>query len=596
LSKQESAVTVATPLLSILLLAAAGPADAPPVNIVLLMTDDMGWRDLCCQGNDRLTTPALDRLARQGVRFTDAYSASPVCSPTRGAIITGQAPARLRITQHGKDGPAFWPKERPVQPPAAEHVLPLETITLADRLKAAGYATGFFGKWHLSGDGDPKDPTAGGPAFWPEHQGFDVNVGGCGLGGPPTYFDPYRIPAIRPRKQGEYLTDRLAAETVSFMTAHRQQPMFVCLWTYNPHYPFEAPEELVAKYRGKEGPGLKNPVYGAQIEATDRAIGTVLEAIDRLGLAARTLVLFTSDNGGWEGATDNRPLRSGKGDLYEGGIRVPLIIRWPEVVAPARPVAPGAVDHTPVVSMDLAATILDAAKAPLGPGESLDGTSLRPLLEGKRLDRAPLFFHYPHYAWHRSNRPGGAIRSGRYKLIRRYKNGERPEGCNLTGQRVKSSDQSPASWSMTENHRMRLMKPTCSFFLPVSSSSRRWWPARSPTSPSPPDRPNIVLILADDLGYGDLACYNPKSKVPTPRIDRLAVQGLRFTDAHSPSTVCTPTRYGILTGRMAFRTGFRGVFTGVGGPCMIEAGRLTLPGMLEDRGTPPRCSGNGTSA
>jgi arylsulfatase A len=420
LGKQESTVTVATPFLGMLLLAAADPAAAPPMNIVLLMTDDMGWRDLRCQGNDRLTTPALDGLARQGVRFTDAYSASPVCSPTRGAIITGQAPARLRITQHGKDGPAFWPKDRPVQPPAAEHVLPLETITLADRLKAAGYATGFFGKWHLSGDGDPKDPAAGGPAFWPEHQGFDVNVGGCGLGGPPTYFDPYRIPAIRPRKQGEYLTDRLAAETVSFMTAHRDEPMFVCLWTYNPHYPFEAPEELVARYRGKEGPGLKNPVYGAQIEATDRAIGTVLEAIDRLGLAARTLVLFTSDNGGWEGATDNRPLRSGKGDLYEGGIRVPLIIRWPEVVAPARPVAPGAVDHTPVVSMDLAATILDAAHVPLGPGESLDGTSLRPLLEGNRPDRAPLFFHYPHYAWHRTNRPGGAIRSGRYKLIRRY--------------------------------------------------------------------------------------------------------------------------------------------------------------------------------
>ena len=403
----------------ILLLLAASPASARP-NIVLIMTDDMGWMDLHCQGNDRLNTPRIDALARQGVRFTNAYAAAPVCSPTRAAMITGLAPARLHITQHGKDVPAFWPKDRPLQPPAAEHVLPLKTITLAERLKAAGYATGFFGKWHLSGDPDPKNPAASGPAFWPEHQGFDINIGGCGFGGPPTYFDPYRIPAIRPRKPGEYLTDRLADETIAFMQANRSRPLFICLWTYNPHYPFEAPEELVAKFKGKQGPGLKNPIYGAQIEATDRAVGRVLDEIDQLGIAGDTLVIFTSDNGGWEGATDNRPLRSGKGDLYEGGLRVPLIIRWPGVVAPGRPVAPGAVNDTPVISMDLSATILDAADVKLGPGESLDGTTLRPLLQSGRLDRGPLFFHYPHYAWHRSNRPGGAIRSGQYKLIRRY--------------------------------------------------------------------------------------------------------------------------------------------------------------------------------
>jgi len=151
---------------------AAGQDDASQPNILLIMTDDMGWMDLRCQGNDRLNTPVIDGLARQGLRFTDAYSAAPVCSPTRAAIITGLAPARLRITQHGEDIPRFWPDDRPVQPPAAEHVLPLETVTLADRLKEAGYATGLFGKWHLSGDDDPEDHTASGPAFWPEHQGF----------------------------------------------------------------------------------------------------------------------------------------------------------------------------------------------------------------------------------------------------------------------------------------------------------------------------------------------------------------------------------------------------------------------------------------
>jgi len=196
--------------------------------------------------------------------------------------------------------------------------------------------------------------------------------------------------------------------------------MFVCLWTYNVHYPFQAPKELVAKYKGKEGLGLKNAVYAAQVEATDRAIGKVLDEIDRLRIADNTLVLFTSDNGGWEGATDNRPLRSGKGDLYEGGLRVPLVVRWPGALK--KPEV-GATIDTPVISMDLSATVLDAAGVKLGRGEALDGISLRPLLQGKKLDREALYFHYPHYAWHRSNRPGGAIRCGPYKLIRRYEDG-----------------------------------------------------------------------------------------------------------------------------------------------------------------------------
>lgn len=403
--------------LGMLLGAGAPGTEALPRHIVLIMADDLGWMDLGCQGNTKLNTPRIDALARQGVRFTHGYAASPVCSPSRAAMITALAPARLHITQHGKDVPAFWPGERLVQPPAAEHILQLKTVTIAERLKEAGYATGFFGKWHLSGERSAKDPLSGGPQFWPEHQGFDTNVGGCGLGGPPTYFDPYRIPAIKPRKKGEYLTDRLAEETIAFMRQHRDRPMFICLWTYNVHYPFEAPEELVARYKGKEGPGLKSAVYGAQVEATDRAVGRVLDEIDRLEMAQNTLVIFTSDNGGWEGATDNRPLRSGKGDVYEGGLRVPLVVRWPGVAKAS------SVDDTPVIGMDLPATVLDAAGVKLGAGESLDGLSLRALLEGGTLPRRELFFHYPHYAFHRSNRPGGAVLSWPYKLIRRYDDG-----------------------------------------------------------------------------------------------------------------------------------------------------------------------------
>lgn len=415
-----------TPLLRTLIVLAAvtafhaGVARAAPPHVLLIVADDLGWMDLRCQGNDRLHTPRLDALAKQGVRFTNAYASAPVCSPTRAALITGLAPARLHITQHGQDGPNFWPKGRKLQPPTAKHVLPLGTATLATRLKGAGYATGFFGKWHLSGDDTPKDPAVEGPAFWPEHHGFDVNAGGCGLGGPPTYFDPYRIPALRPRKKGEYLSDRLADETIGFMRGNHTKPMLICLWMYNVHYPFEAPAELIAKYKGKEGPGLKNATYAAQIEATDRAIGKVLDELDRLGIAGNTLVVFTSDNGGWDGATDNRPLRSGKGDLYEGGLRVPLVVRWPGVIGPGKPVTPGATTDTPVISTDLTATILDVAGVKPGRNDPLDGVSLRPLLQGQKLDREALFFHYPHYAWHKGNRPGGAVRSGQFKLIRRY--------------------------------------------------------------------------------------------------------------------------------------------------------------------------------
>ncbi len=373
-------------------------------HILCIMSDDLGWSDLHCQGNEVLRTPSLDGLARQGARFSNAYAAAPVCSPTRAALITGQAPARLQITQHGADGKQFWPEDRLVQPPPSKHELSRKTTTLAERLKTAGYATGFFGKWHLGGD----------KQFWPLEHGFDVNVGGCGYGGPPTYFDPYRIPTLPPRKAGEYLTDRLADETIAFLRREKNKPMFVCLWTYNPHYPFEAPDELIAHYQGREGPGLKNPVYGGQIEATDRAVGRVLDELNRLDIAEQTLVIFTSDNGGWSGATDNLPLRAGKGYLYEGGLRVPLIIRWPEVTDA------GTVNETPVISMDLTATILDAAGVKLAAGDRLDGESLRPLFRGGGLKRESLFFHYPHFAFHKTNRPGSAIRWRQYKLILRY--------------------------------------------------------------------------------------------------------------------------------------------------------------------------------
>ena len=402
--KPKGSVAVASVTLMLAIAAANALAADEPMNVIFIMADDLGWMDLRCQGNPILRTPTIDKLASGGMRFTSAYAAAPVCSPTRAAIMTGLAPARLHITQHGADSKRFWPDDRLVQPPHTNHELSLKTNTIAERLKAIGYATGFFGKWHLGED----------QKFWPTQHGFDVNLGGCGFGGPPTYFDPYRIPSLPSRKTGEYLTDRLADEAISFMRREKNKPMFVCLWTYNPHYPFEAPAEMVAHYEGKRGPGLKNPVYGGQIEATDRAVGRVLDELDRLDIAEKTVVVFTSDNGGWSGATDNRPLRAGKGYLYEGGLRVPLIIRWPGVTKS------GTASDSPVISMDLTATILDAAGVKLRESESLDGESLRPLFNGGELNRTALFFHYPHFAFHKANRPGSAIRYGKHKLILRY--------------------------------------------------------------------------------------------------------------------------------------------------------------------------------
>ena len=382
-------------------------------NIILIMIDDLGWMDLHCQGNKLLDTPNIDNLASQGMRFTDAYAAAPVCSPTRAAIMTGQSPARLRITNHLPDREQFQPDDAKLRAAKMLEHLSLEHVTLAERLQKGGYATAFLGKWHLSGRA--KDGDFAEPKLRPEHQGFDVNVGGCGFGGPPSYFEPYRIPNITPRREGEYLPDRLADEAIDFVRANRGKPLFVALWNYTVHWPMQAPQNLVEKYESRVGPGIKDARYAAMIEAMDTAIGRVMATLDELKLADDTLVIFTSDNGGFGGVSDCRPLRASKGYLYEGGIRVPLIVRWPGVVRP------GTTCRTPVISTDFYPTLLEAADLPPETDKTLDGESILPSLrQTGRLKRKTIFFHYPNYAWHRSNRLGGAIREGDYKLIKWY--------------------------------------------------------------------------------------------------------------------------------------------------------------------------------
>lgn len=393
----------------------AAQEERPP-NVVFILADDLGWRDLGCYGNERIRTPHVDALAAEGMRFTDAYAPAPVCSPSRAAILTGKSPARLRITNHVPESPVYAPPDAPLRAALMLDHLPLAEVTFAERLKKAGYATGFVGKWHLSGPWRDFDGR-GRLEFAPEHQGFDFNVGGCAFSGPPTFFDPYGIHNLPPRKPGEYLPDRLADEAVAFLRGAKDAPFLLCLWTYEVHWPIEAPAERVREYAGREGPGLKDAVYGAMVTSFDRAVGRVLGEIDALGLAERTLVIVTSDNGGWEDVVDNRPLRGAKGFLYEGGIRVPLVVRWPGVVAP------GSVCSTPVIGTDLHPTLLEAAGVVVDES-ALDGVSLVPLLRGAELSAPhPLFFHYPHYAWHGANRPAGAVREGSHKLIRNYDDG-----------------------------------------------------------------------------------------------------------------------------------------------------------------------------
>jgi len=374
----------------------SGP-DRP--NVVLILVDDLGWRDLGCYGSDVYDTPTLDRLADQGTRFTNAYAAAPNCSPSRASLLTGRAPARLHLTTYlpGRDVP-----HAPLRPPDMRDHLPHGVRTVAERLGARGYATASIGKWHL-----------GGPGSLPPDHGFDVGFGGSGRGHQQSMFAPYGAPDVEARP-GEYLTDRLSRRARRFIETHRNQPFFLYLPHYAVHRPHEGKEALVQKYQDRLGPGHEErAAYAAMIESIDRSTGRIVDTLRQHDIFDNTLLLFTSENGPTD-VSPPRPLRAGKGTLYEGGIRVPCI-------AAGAGVARQTVD-TPIIGHDLAATILAATGAlPQG----LDGANLRSLLGGTAMDRPrTLHWHFPHYSW-RDQRPAGAIRRGRYKLIDYYHCDER---------------------------------------------------------------------------------------------------------------------------------------------------------------------------
>ena len=404
------------------LMAGCGAPPSDPAetswNIVLILVDDLGWTDLGVMGSTFYETPNIDRLAAEGMRFTNAYAATTVCSPTRASLLTGQYPARLHVTDWIRGHERPWAKLRV---PDWLPRLPRPALTIAEALGRAGYVSASIGKWHL-----------GGPASRPERHGFDLNVAGDHRGQPPSYHAPFGIPTLSDDEPdgddkpdgAEYLTDRLTDEAIAFVDTNRDRPFFLYLPYYAVHTPIEPEADRLMKYEAKaetvEGHwSHQNPGYAAMIESLDDGIGRLLDTLDTLEIADRTVVIFTSDNGGlvlplspWGRVTTNWPLRSGKGSAYEGGVRVPFIVRWPGATAP------GAVDDTPVISTDIFPTLLEITGGPRG--RRVDGSSLVSLLRGEGpLDREALYWHYPHY--HPGGAaPYGAVRAGRYKLIEYY--------------------------------------------------------------------------------------------------------------------------------------------------------------------------------
>ena len=416
-------------------------------NIVLILVDDLGWADLSYNGSTFYETPHIDALSKASINFTDAYAAGSVCSPSRAAILTGKHPVRVDITDwlQGQN-----PQNKKYLGTQDLEQLPLEEITLAELLKTNNYKTFFSGKWHLGGEG-----------YHPEEQGFDINIGGHDKGSPPGgYYSPYKNPKLSDGPEGEYLTDRLTDESIDFLDRVGDDPFFLMLSYYTVHTPIQANKKYIEKFQNKlstlghseirlkdEGNGRTvlnqvNAAYASMVYAMDENVGKLIDGLKKKGLYDNTTLIFTSDNGGLSTLEKNRknpaptsvlPLRGGKGWLYEGGIRVPLLIK------PAKYYGQSKEINTPVVGHDIYPTVAKIAGADLPSGVTLDGVDLSPLLRGEdRIDRAEIWWHYPHY--HGSGwTPGAAMRQGDWKFIEFHET-EEVQLFNLSNDLAESND------------------------------------------------------------------------------------------------------------------------------------------------------------
>ncbi|HVM50522.1 MAG TPA: sulfatase [Candidatus Acidoferrum sp.] len=402
---------------------AARPARKP--NILFILVDDYGIKDVGIEGSTFYETPHIDALARSGMRFTQGYATCQVCSPSRASILLGKYPARHGITDYiGAEVGASFARQRHTQLLVPDYVrnLPAADTNLAQALKAGGYVTFFAGKWHLGSKG-----------AWLEDRGFDINKGGWDAGTPKGgYYAPWENPKLPSGPRGQSLTLRLADETVAFIEQHKDQPFLAYLAFYAVHGPIQTTKPLWQKYRDKAAQGVApaerfkldgrlpvrvvqdNPIYAGLIEEMDTAVGRVLKCLEELGLADNTIVVFTSDNGGVVSgdaySSSQLPYRGGKGRQWEGGLRVPLYIRAPGVTKP------GSTCDTPVIGTDFYPTLLQLAGLPSPPQQHVDGVSLVPLLKGGQIAPRPLFWHYPHYG-NQGGAPSSIIRKGAWKLI-----------------------------------------------------------------------------------------------------------------------------------------------------------------------------------
>lgn len=409
-------------------------------NIIFILIDDMGWMDLTCQGSEYYESPNIDSLARDGMLFTDAYAACPVCSPTRASIMAGKYPARIGLTHfiaHHRVAhqQGLTEKGKVLGVPYVPY-LSTDEKSMASAFKENGYNTWHLGKWHL-----------GSEDYWPEKHGFDVNIGGCHMGHPSGnghYFQPWAIPTIESKPGDDYLTDRLGDEAANLIMENDDTPFFMNMWFYSVHTPIQAKPEKIAKYEKKakemgldkiealvEGDYFpsehkkdkrmirrviqSDPVYAAMIEHLDENVGKILDALDKKGIADNTIVIFTSDNGGLSTAegspTCNFPLSEGKGWMYEGGTREPMLLRWPAVVEA------GVKTDAVITSPDFYPTLLEACGLPLQEQQHVDGKSFLSVLKGnKEFERGSIFWHFPHYA-NQGGTPGCSVRKGKWKLI-----------------------------------------------------------------------------------------------------------------------------------------------------------------------------------
>jgi len=448
-------------------------------NIIIITADDLGWADIAGYGADLHETPNLDRLEKQSLKFTNAYAAAPVCTPTRASIMTGKYPARLHMTiwSEWAKNPQF---DQPLIPPDAVGNLPHKETTLAEVLKKAGYFTAHIGKWHL-----------GDAANYPELHGFDINIGGSHWGCPPTFFYPYRgniykseryVPGLGTdfdgnyftSREGEYLTDRLTDEALKIMKDTNGQPFFLNLAYYTVHTPIEGKPETVNHYLAKIEPDMhhQNADYAAMVYSLDENIGRIVNKIDELGIAENTILIFISDNGGFIGewtsqkVTNNFPLRSGKGSLYEGGVRIPMLIRYPGNTVP------GSVCDEAVSTIDILPTIMQILNIS-EPDQNIktDGISIFSLMKNPdtRLNRDYLFWHYPHY--YSTTSPVSSARQGEWKLLEYFEDGH-VELYNLKddpGEMNDLSDEMPdktsklldalRNWQIEVNAQMPIVNP-----------------------------------------------------------------------------------------------------------------------------------------